>query len=78
MKVGDLVRWRVMVGRKRSATVGLVKRVFDHKMWRTDDMGRRVDWNKVPTESFVEVLFGDQLRRLPMQDLDVVSEVPKG
>ena len=74
MKVGDMVRWKPMVGRKRPTTVGLVKRMFQHKLWRTDKMGKKVDWNKVPKESFVEVVFGDHVRHLPMTDLEVVSE----
>tara|TARA_B100001250_G_scaffold185791_1_gene159770 strand:+ start:418 stop:648 length:231 start_codon:yes stop_codon:yes gene_type:complete len=76
MKVGDLVRWKAMVGRKRPTTVGLVKRMFEHKLWRTDERGKKVDWNKVPKESFAEVVFGDQVRRLPITDLEVISEDP--
>ena len=74
MKVGDLVRWKAMVGRQRPATVGLVKRLFDHKMWRTDEMGKKIDWNMVPLEPFAEVLFGDNLRKLPVSDLEVIND----
>lgn len=68
MKVGDLVKQASWDG------VGLVKRVFDHKLWNTDEMGKKINWNKVATESFAEVLFGDDLLRLPIRDLEIISE----
>ena len=73
MKVGDLVRWKQMVGRQRPATVGLVRRLFENKLWRTDERGRKVDWDKVPKESFAEVIFGEHTRHLPIRDLEVIS-----
>jgi len=76
VKVGDLVRWKPMVGRTRPTTVGLVKRVFDHKLWRTDERGNKVDWNKVAKESFAEVVFGDHVRHLPITDLEVINADP--
>jgi hypothetical protein len=69
VKVGDLVKWK-----SAKAPVGLVKRVFDHKLWNTDEMGKKINWNKVATESFAEVLFGDNLLRLPIRDLEIINE----
>ena len=74
MKVGDMVRWKPMVGRKRPTTVGLVKRMFQHKLWRTDKMGKKVNWGKVPREAFAEVVFGANTLHVPRSDLEVVSE----
>ena len=72
MKVGDLVRWKSMVGRQRPNTVGLVRRLFENKLWRTDERGRKVDWDKVPKESFAEVIFGELVRHVPIRDLEVI------
>jgi hypothetical protein len=74
MKVGDLVRWKVMVGRKRPTTVGVVMRVFEHKLWRTEERGKKVDFASVDAEPFAEVVFNNCLRKLPQTDLEVVSE----
>ena len=74
MKVGDLVRWKTMVGRTRPTRPGLVVRIFDHKMWRTDARGPSVNWDKVPLEPFVEVLFGENTINLPVGDVEVISE----
>ena len=73
MKVGDLVRWRVMVGRQRPATVGIVMRVFEHKMWRTGERGKKVDFASIDAEPFAEVMIGNHRRKLPVSDLEIVS-----
>jgi len=74
MKVGDLVKWKRMVGRTRSLRHGLVVRIFDHKLWRTEERGPSVNWDKVPLEPFAEVLFGETTLNVPQTDLEVISE----
>jgi len=74
MKVGDLVRWKVMVGRKRPTTVGIVMRVFEHKLWRTGERGKKVDFASIDAEPFAEVMFDSRPRKLPQTDLEVISE----
>ena len=74
MKVGDLVRWRAMVGRRRPNTVGVVMKVFEHKLWRVEERGKKVDFASLDAEPFAEVLFDYDIRRLPMSDLEVISE----
>ena len=73
MKVGDLVRWKPMVGRKRPTTVGIVMSVFEHKLWRTEDRGRKVDFASIDAEPFAEVSFNGCRRKLPLTDLEVIS-----
>ena len=73
MKVGDLVRFKRVVGRSRPTRAGLVVRVFEHKMWRTDARGPSVNWDKVPLEPFVEVLFGENTINLPVGDVEVIN-----
>jgi hypothetical protein len=74
MKVGDLVKWRIMVGRTRPEGVGIVTRAFDHKLWRTQEHGKMVDFAAISTEPFVEVVFNNRSRSLPVSDLEVISE----
>ena len=74
MKVGDLVKWRVMVGRQRPTTVGIVMRIFEHKLWRTEDRGRKVDFASIDVEPFAEVAFDGFRRKLPVTDLEVISD----
>ncbi len=73
MKVGDLVRWRPMVGRTRPSRPGLIVCVFGHNMWRADARGPSVNWYKVPLEPFVEVLFGENTINLPVGDVEVIG-----
>jgi len=73
MKVGDLVRWRIMVGRQRPDTLGIVMRVFEHKLWRTEERGMKVDFPSVDAEPFAEVVFNNCLRKIPQTDLEVIS-----
>jgi hypothetical protein len=73
--IGTLVRY---VGPKTGHVYkdfigGLVVRVFEHKMWRTDARGPSVNWDKVPLEPFVEVLFGENTINLPVGDVEVIG-----
>jgi len=74
MRVGDLVRWKTMVGRKRPTTVGIVMRVFEHKLWRTEDRGSKVDFASIDVEPFAEVVFDGCTRKLPASDLEVIND----
>ena len=70
MKTGDLVR-SVISGR-----LGVVARVFMHKLWETDTMGKKVDWNKVQPQPFAEVVWasGDATtKKVPQKALEVVQ-----
>ena len=74
MRVGDLVKWKAMVGRRRPTTVGVVMRVFEHKLWRTEERGKKVDFASIEAEPFAEVVFSNCLLKLPQTDLEVISE----
>ena len=64
MKIGELVR------HKETRKVGVVVRVFMHKMWRTEHRGTNVDFNKIQPEPFAEVQFGSNLMKVPQIDLE--------
>lgn len=71
MKAGDLVRSVI------SGQLGVVARVFMHKLWETDTMGKKVNWNEVEPQPFAEVAWssrGGTVQRVPQKALEVVSE----
>ena len=70
MKVGDLVR-SVVTGR-----LGVVAHVFMHKLWETDTMGKKVNWNEVEPQPFADVAWADgdgTVRKVPQKALEVVN-----
>jgi hypothetical protein len=66
VKVGDLIKWH--------KDIGIVTRVFEHKCWRTGELGKKVDFSQIDSELFAEVLLGGDIRRIPACDLEVVGE----
>ena len=64
MEIGELVR------HTKTRKVGVVVRVFMHKMWRTEHRGTNVDFNKIQPEPFAEVQFGSNLMKVPHIDLE--------
>lgn len=67
MKVGDLVK---RTGSNKEA--GLITNIVDKKCWRTDVLGKSVDWNKVNPEPHAVVLIGETYFTIPIADLEVV------
>jgi len=67
MKVGDLVRWG-----KRVTTV---VEVYESKCWRTENMGKKVNWGEIDPEPFARIIAGEgQTCGVPQADLEVISE----
>ena len=64
MKIGELVR------HKETRKVGVVVRVFMHKMWSTEHRGTNVDFSKIQPEPFAEVQFGGNLMKVPQTVLE--------
>jgi len=73
MKVGDLVKLRSM-HRRQEERAGLIVELLDKKVWRTDTMGKNVDWNKAETEPHAKVLIGEKYLTIPVSELKVVGE----
>ncbi len=71
MKVGDLVR-RTIKGGKIQA--GLVTDIVDKKCWRTDKLGKKVDWSKLEPEPHAVVLVGESYITIPVADLELLDE----
>ena len=72
MKVGDLVR--AFKSSRGAGKMGIVVRLFEKKIWRTEVLGKGVNWNKIDPEPVADVLIGERVIALPLTDLEVVSE----
>ena len=70
MKVGDLVK---TVRRYGSMQVGLITDIVEKKCWRTDELGKKVDWNKVEPEPHAVVLNGESYLTIPVADLELID-----
>lgn len=73
MKVGDLVRHSVM---PKGESVGIVVDITEKKVWRTDSLGKAIDWSTVDPEPHAVVLFShnDGTINIPTIELEVTSE----
>ena len=76
MKVGDLVRCKETWQRTRRREVGVVVDNIEKKVWRTDELGPHVDWDRVDPEPHAVVLFAhnDGTINIPWVELEVVTE----
>jgi len=70
MKIGDLVKTVRRYGR---AQVGLITGIVEKKCWRTDELGKTVNWNKVEPEPHAVVLVGDKYFTIPLTDLELID-----
>jgi len=64
MRVGDLVK------HIETNKVGVVVRVFMHKMWKTSERGPKVNFSTIKPEPFAEVQFGKEIMKVPQSDLE--------
>tara|TARA_R110000851_G_scaffold272750_2_gene425482 strand:+ start:769 stop:987 length:219 start_codon:yes stop_codon:yes gene_type:complete len=72
MKIGDLVKLKSM-HRRQVPRAGLIIDLIEKKCWRTDAMGKKVDWNKVEPEPHAVVLVNGDKMTLPLTDLKVIG-----
>ena len=71
MKVGDLVKSKAIMGEPRK--VGLVVDLVEKKCWRTDELGKAVNWNKVEPEPHAVILIGEDYLTVPLTDLELLD-----
>ncbi len=75
MKVGDLVRHaptrdgKKYVGNK----VGLIIEMTEKKCWRTNEQGKKIDWDKVDPEPHALVMYSNNTTiNIPAYALEVI------
>ena len=67
MQVGDLVSW--------NGKTCVITEVYESKVWRTNEMGKKVNWASIEPEPFARILVGaSDTRGVPQTDLEVISE----
>ena len=70
MKIGDLVK---RVSGNGQVQAGLITDFVDKKCWRTDELGKKVDWSKVEPEPHAVILVGDKYLTIPLTDLELID-----
>jgi|TARA_B110000196_G_C20826173_1_gene511499 hypothetical protein len=71
MKVGDLVRVHALGGRAR---IGVMVDIIQKKVWRTQDLGPKIDWSKVDPEPHGVVQYPHGILNIILEDLEVADE----
>ena len=74
MQVGDLVK--TFQDSRGGGHTGMVVKLSEKKVWRTHELGIKVDWNKIDPEPVADVLLdGRVVAGIPLTDLEVLREV---
>ena len=71
MNIGDLVKRKATEG--ASFRAGLIVDLIEKKCWRTNELGRKVDWNKVDPEPHAVVMIDGRRLTIPITDLEIVN-----
>tara|TARA_B100000214_G_scaffold115452_1_gene81503 strand:- start:416 stop:646 length:231 start_codon:yes stop_codon:yes gene_type:complete len=74
VKVGDLVRLKKICETQADSRAGIVVDTLEKKVWRTDEMGKKIDWNAVSPEAHAVVMYDDCRLNIPVVDLEVIRE----
>tara|TARA_B100000214_G_scaffold358144_1_gene318389 strand:+ start:107 stop:319 length:213 start_codon:yes stop_codon:yes gene_type:complete len=69
LKIGDLVRLK-----KGATRVGVIVDVIQKKCWRTNKMGKKINWDVIDPEPHGVVLFNDCSLDIPVIELEAVVE----
>ena len=72
MKVGDLVR--AFKSSRGAGKVGVVVKLFEKKIWRTDKLGKKVNWSKIDPEPVADVMIAGNAVMIPLTDLELLDE----
>ena len=72
MKVGDLVR--AFKSSRGAGKMGVVVKLFEKKIWRTEELGSKIDWDKIDPEPVADVMIADRVVSIPLTDLELLDE----
>ncbi len=71
MKVGDLVR--AFKSSRGAGKMGVVVKLFEKKIWRTEELGSKIDWSKIDPEAVADVMIADRVVAIPLTDLEIIQ-----
>jgi len=66
VNVGDLVKW--------NGKLAVITEVYESKCWRTNKMGKKVNWGQIDAEPFARILSGSRLVGVPQSDLRIIED----
>ena len=72
MKIGDLVKLKWASRRPQRA--GLVVDLIEKKCWRTDVLGKKIEWGLVEPEPHAIVAVNGRKLTIPLTDLEKINE----
>jgi hypothetical protein len=72
MKVGELVR--AFKSSRGAGKIGVVVKLFEKKIWRTDELGKKVNWDVIAPEPVADVMIAGKAVMIPLTDLEIVGE----
>jgi hypothetical protein len=72
MKVGDLVR--ALKSSRGAGKTGVVVKLFERKIWRTDELGRKINWKDIDPEPVADVMIAGRVVGIPLTDLELLDE----
>jgi hypothetical protein len=54
--------------------MGVVVRLFEKKIWRTAELGKRVNWSKIDPEPVADVMISERVVTIPLVELELLDE----
>ena len=66
-----MVKSKKIMGQPRR--VGLVVDLVNKKCWRTNELGKTVNWNKIEPEPHAVILVGERYFTIPLTDLELLD-----
>lgn len=80
MKVGDVVFRKYRTQQNPSPTrehkdwTGIVISLFEKKVWRTQELGPIVNWDRIDSEPHADVLINERVVSIPLAELELFNE----
>jgi len=72
MQVGDLVK--AFNSSRGTGKMGIVVKLFEKKIWRTDKLGKIVKWAMIDPEPVADVMISERVVTIPLVELELLDE----
>lgn len=66
MNISDIVVW--------NEKVAIITELYESKVWRTAELGKKVHWGAIEPEPFARILVDGVLKGVPLTDLKLINE----